>query len=167
MIAGRKPKPAHLRVIEGKPGHRPIRMGPQAAGSAMPDPPDHLNEIAREEWARVADGLHAIRLLETVDRAALAAYCQAYARWVQAERGIAVMAQADQLTGGLMIKTSKGNAIQNPLVGTANKAAADVIRYAAEFGMTPSARVRLAVPGAAPASKFSGLIGGAGSAQTA
>jgi hypothetical protein len=51
------------------------------------------------------------------------------------------MGKRDMLTGGLMIKTSNGNAIQNPLVGTANKAAADMVRYAAEFGMTPSARV--------------------------
>jgi hypothetical protein len=32
------------------------------------------------------------------------------------------MAEKHQLTGGLMIKTSNGNAIQNPLVGTANRA---------------------------------------------
>jgi P27 family predicted phage terminase small subunit len=67
----------------------------------------------------------------------------AYGRWVQAERAIAKMAEKDQLTGGLMIKTSNGNAVQNPLVGTANKAAADMMRYAAEFGMTPSARSRI------------------------
>ena len=68
------------------------------------------------------------------------------------------MAEKDQLTGGLMIKTSNGNAIQNPLVGTANKAAADMMRYAAEFGMTPSARSRLAAlppeEGTDPADRF-------------
>ena len=53
------------------------------------------------------------------------------------------MADKDQLTGSLMIKTSNGNAIQNPLVGAANKAAADMMRYVAEFGMMPSARTRI------------------------
>ena len=109
----------------------------------MPSPPHHLSADALEEWNRVAHWLHRIGLLSEVDRAALAAYAQAYGRWVQAERAIARMAQKDQLTGGLMIKTSNGNAIQNPLVGTANKAAADMMRYAAEFGMTPSARTRI------------------------
>ncbi len=72
------------------------------------------------------------------------------------------MGKRDLLTGGLMIKTSNGNAIQNPLVGTANKAVSDMVRYAAEFGMTPSARVRLAVDGSGGASsKWAGLIGGA------
>ena len=68
------------------------------------------------------------------------------------------MAEKDQLTGGLMIKTSNGNAIQNPLVGTANKAAADMMRYAAEFGMTPSARTRITAEAPAqdadPAERF-------------
>ena len=81
-----------------------------------------------------------------------------YGRWVQAERAIAKMAQKDHLTGGLMIKTTNGNAIQNPLVGTANKAAADMMRYAAEFGMTPSARSRIAATppeeGSDPADRF-------------
>ena len=53
------------------------------------------------------------------------------------------MAERDQLTSGLMIKTTNGNPIQNPLVGIANKAAAAMVRYAAEFGMTPSARSRV------------------------
>ena len=54
------------------------------------------------------------------------------------------MAERDQLTGGLTIKTTNGNAIQNPLVGMANRAMADMVRYATEFGMTPSSRSRIA-----------------------
>ena len=57
------------------------------------------------------------------------------------------MAERDLATHGLMIRTSNGNAVQNPLVGAANKAMADMMRYAAEFGMTPSARTRIAVEG--------------------
>ena len=60
------------------------------------------------------------------------------------------MAERDQLTSGLMIKTTNGNAVQNPLVGTANKAMGDMVRYAAEFGMTPSARSRVAKDPFAP-----------------
>jgi phage terminase small subunit len=57
--------------------------------------------------------------------------------------------------------TTNGNAIQNPLIGTANKAASDMVRYAAEFGMTPSARARIsAQPPGGAGSKFHGLIGG-------
>jgi phage terminase small subunit len=58
---------------------------------------------------------------------------------VAAERVIAAMAEKVQVTGGLMIKTTNGNAIQNPLVGTANTAARDMLRFASEFGLTPVA----------------------------
>ena len=69
---------------------------------------------------------------------------------MQAERALMRLAEADKATGGLLIKTSNGNAIQNPLVGIANKAAADMVRYAAEFGMTPSARSRIKAEGQTP-----------------
>lgn len=50
---------------------------------------------------------------------------------------------ADPVTGGLVIRTKNGNLIQNPIVGIANKAWAETVRYAIELGMTPSARTRL------------------------
>ena len=47
---------------------------------------------------------------------------------------------------------------KDQLVGAANKAAADMMRYAAEFGMTPSARSRIAAAppeeGGDPADRF-------------
>lgn len=115
-------------------------------------PPDHLADEAKVEWGRVGHELFQLGVLTNIDRGALAAYCQAYARWVKAERAIVKMAEHDELTGGLMIKTSNGNAVQNPLVGVANKAMADMMRYAAEFGMTPSARSRIEADKLAPTS---------------
>jgi len=98
-------------------------------------------------------------LLTDADVSPLEAYCQAYGRWMTAERAIATMAANDQLTRGLMIKTTNGNAVQNPLVGTSNKAASDMVRFAGEFGLTPVARARLAVSAVAPhKSKFDGLV---------
>ena len=41
------------------------------------------------------------------------------------------------------LKLVTGNPGKNPLVGTANKAMSDMVRYAAEFGMTPSSRSRV------------------------
>lgn len=142
-VRGRRPKPTALKLIEGNRGKRPLNGCEPRAITPTPTPPPHLTADALEEWNRVADWLHRIGLLSELDRGALAAYAQAYGRWVQAERAIAKMAERDQLTGGLMIKTSNGNAIQNPVVGIANRAAADMMRYATEFGMTPSSRTRI------------------------
>ena len=143
MKPGTKPKPTHLKLVTGNPGKRALNRKEAKAKAAIPSPPVHLTADAVEEWNRISTDLYNLGVLSEIDRAALAAYAQAYGRWVQAERAIAKMAEKDHLTGGLMIKTSNGNAIQNPLVGTANKAAADMMRYVAEFGMTPSARTRI------------------------
>lgn len=146
-MRGRKPKPTGLKLVTGT--ERADRANPDEPQPqpVCPEPPDHLKAEARAEWTRVSHQLHALGILSEIDRAALAAYCQAYGRWVQAETALDVMAHRDTVTHGLMIRTQGGNAIQNPLVGTANKAMTDMMRYAAEFGMTPSARTRIRAEG--------------------
>jgi phage terminase small subunit len=49
-----------------------------------------------------------------------------------------------------MIKTAAGNVIQNPLFGAANRARSDAVRFAAELGLTPIARMRLHAEPPAP-----------------
>ena len=143
MKPGTKPRPSRLKLITGNPGKRPLNRHEPQARPALPSPPTHLTEEALEEWWRVAAELHRLGMLSEIDRTALAAYAQAYGRWVKAERALSRMAEKDLLTGGLMIRTSNGNAIQNPLVGTANAASAAMMKYAVELGMTPSARTRI------------------------
>lgn len=132
---GRKPKPTALKNLQGNPGKRKLPTNEPKPDNTMPQCPAHLNDEAKKEWKRMAKRLHQAGILTYVDRAALAAYCQAWGRWVEAEE----LADAD----GLIIETSNGNKIQNPAVGIANKAMADMVRYASEFGMTPSARTKL------------------------
>jgi P27 family predicted phage terminase small subunit len=139
-IRGAKPTPTNIKLLMGNPGQRPMPKAEPKPKSRKPSPPAHLNADAADEWKRVADELDAMGVLSGLDRAALAAYCQAYGRWTQAER---VLAKMTNDADGLIIKTQSGNMIQNPLVGVANKAMADMVRYAAEFGMTPSSRTRL------------------------
>ena len=148
---GRKPKPTHLKLVTGNPGKRALNENEPKPEPSLPSPPPHLDDEAKVEWWRVSEQLYVLGCLAQIDRAALSAYCQAYSRWVRAEQAIAEMAKRDELTRGLMIKTTNGNAISNPLVGVANKAMADMVRYAAEFGMTPSARSRIDADRAAKA----------------
>lgn len=147
---GRRKTPTQLKVVRGNPGRRPLPENEPEPEIVMADPPPHITGYALEEWDRVMPQLYALQLISEIDRAAFAAYCNAYGRWRDAEEAIARMAERDHLTKGLMIKTTNGNAIQNPLVGTANKAAADMMRYADSFGMTPSARARLGESGGPP-----------------
>lgn len=142
-MRGRKPLPSHLKVIQGNRGKRPVPPESIKVEPTIPMPPPHLCDDAKVEWGRVSSMLYALKVLSNADIAALAAYCQSYATWKQATEALNAMAANDKLTRGLLIKTTNGNAIQNPLLGIANKAAADMVRYAAEFGMTPSARARI------------------------
>jgi P27 family predicted phage terminase small subunit len=139
----RRAKPTALRLIEGNRSKRPLPKNEPHPRSGIPQPPKHLDAYAMAEWNRIAPELEAIGLLSTIDGSALAAYCQCISRWMQAEEALARMKARDKLTSGLMIKTSNGNVIQNPLLGVANRAMLMAIRFSCEFGMSPAARARL------------------------
>lgn len=76
-------------------------------------------------------------LYTDVDRAALAMYCQAWGRWVEAERELA--------KGEMILTSDKGNLYQNPWLHVANRAWEQMRKILAEFGLTPSSRSRLVV----------------------
>jgi P27 family predicted phage terminase small subunit len=99
-------------------------------------------------------------LLTALDVMPLAAYCIAYARWCAAEEALARLAERDQATSGLLIRTVEGNARANPIAKIAASAAADMVRYASEFGFSPAARARIAAGPFAPVGggKFDGLL---------
>jgi P27 family predicted phage terminase small subunit len=145
MKPGRKPKPTHLKLVTGNPGKRKLnaKEAKVKAPPKLPSPPAHLSDDAKGEWKRVATQLHKAGLLTELDTAVLGAYCQAFGRWVQAERAIDELATDGPLHKVLMLRTKDGNPIQNPLVGIANKAMLDMARYAERFGLDPSARSRI------------------------
>ncbi len=145
-MRGRKPAPTYLKIVKGAAPHR-INDQEARVPLAIPNPPLELNAPGRLEWERVAPQLFRHGILTDIDRGVLTAYCQAYGRWIEAERVIIKMAKTDQMTGAMMIKTTNGNAIQNPMLGIANKALDHMVRYAAELGMTPSARSRVKAEG--------------------
>ena len=154
MSVGRKPVPTALKVLRGNPGCRPLNLNePKPAG--IPTCPEHLDEVAKAEWQRISGELINCGLLTSVDRAALAAYCAAYGRWVDAETNIQKY--------GTVIKAKNGNAIQNPYVGIANRALDTMRKFLIEFGMTPSSRSRIStaqIPTADDDSFWDGLMSG-------
>ncbi|RBI68404.1 phage terminase small subunit P27 family [Roseovarius sp. TE539] len=105
---------------------------------ALPRCPAHLSDVARKEWRRLATPLHDAGILTLADRAALAAYCQAYARWVEAEEKLAETPT--------LLKTPNGHVQQSPWLSVANKQLELMGRYMSELGLTPSARSRLTLP---------------------
>jgi P27 family predicted phage terminase small subunit len=142
---GPKTKPTALKLIEGNRGHRPLPENEPQPTPDMPPMPAHLDATARAEWERVAPELWATGVLTVIDGAALGAYCTAFSVWARAEYEIQKGAKVDDsvLSDGLLQKTKSGNIIQNPLLGIANVARRDMVRLAAELGLTPSSRANL------------------------
>lgn len=136
-MRGRKPKPTAVKVLEGNPGKRALNLDEPKFKTQIPTCPPHLSSNAKTEWRRITKLLHQAGLLTNVDRGALAGYCAAYARWAEAERELK--------KPGIqwIIETDKGNLVQNPLIGIANKSMILMLKFATEFGMTPSARSRV------------------------
>lgn len=136
-MRGRKPKPTHLKLLEGNPGKRAINGAEPQPARGIPTCPAHLSPSAKAEWRRLAQDLHRVGLLTFVDRGALAAYCQSWGRWVEAERKL-------QETPPLL-KTPAGYVQISPWLTIANKERELMARYMGELGLTPSSRSRLAV----------------------
>ena len=101
----------------------------------LPRCPEHLTPAAAREWHRVARLLQGMGVLTGIDRAALAAYCQAYGRWVETE--------ARLQEGPLLYRTPSGHVQQSPLLGIVHKQLELMGRYMVELGMTPAARSRV------------------------
>jgi P27 family predicted phage terminase small subunit len=125
-----------------------------------PEAPEFLSSEAKDEWRRIVPQLRVLNLLTELDIAPLAAYCQAYGRWVGAERILSRMAAEDPETKGLTIEgATRGSPIINPVLKVARISALDMLRFAAEFGFSPAARTRIQA-GISPEveSKFGDLL---------
>ncbi len=145
MAIGRPRKPTKLHLINGNPSKldldERLRKEPQPRPS-IPKWPTWLNKHAKKEWKRVVPMLDELGLLTEIDMAALAAYCQSYARWKQAEE----LVEEHGLT---YVHTNKGgedNDTARPEVAIAHKYLDKVKAFATEFGLTPSSRTRIEVP---------------------
>lgn len=133
---GPAPKPSKLKLLQGT--HRPDR-----APANEPDPeveapscPTWLHREAKREWRRIVPELVRLGLVAEVDRAALAAYCQAYATWWRMERDI------DE-HGDVQISARSGLESARPQVAMRDKALETMRKFLVEFGLTPSSRTRV------------------------
>src|SRR5450759_1684630 len=155
MRSGRKPKPTHLKLLAGHPGHRPPAEDepqPDAADETM-QAPAWLSGEGRAAWAIEFPKLIRNNMITDIDLNAFARYCQACGRYLVAESMVAKQ-------GEVLISPS-GFPIQNPYLAVSNKAMEQMHKLETEFGMTPSSRSRVST--GAPnkkANRFLDLIDG-------
>jgi P27 family predicted phage terminase small subunit len=128
-----------IRIVHegGSDGRANATPAAQRRGDRVPGCPAHLNAAATAEWRRIAKALQQAGVLTGFDRAALAAYCQAWGRWVEAEERLRETPH--------LIKTPSGYVQQSPWLTIANKQLELMGRYMVELGLTPAARSRVMV----------------------
>lgn len=133
-------KPTALLKLEGG---NVTRIKEREANEAKPEvrddcplPPDWLNDEAKDFWEEIAPPLHACGLLTRVDETALSAYCVAYAEWRMGQ---------ERLQGHGHVIMVNGVPRLNPYVKVVNEAFAQMTKAWQQFGLTPSARARIAV----------------------
>lgn len=146
MTRGRNPTPTPLKVIRGNPGRRPLNPREPQPPKKAPAKPQWLKGEALSEWERVAPILAKIGLLSELDRAALVGYCTQYAIYVRAMADIESRGEVVEVTRGKGDHTWEEEQV-NPYVNIADKAIQRIRAYCQEFGLTPSARGRMQVPG--------------------
>jgi len=136
--AGRKAVPTKLRALKGSTGNVTKNKKEPKPGKAVKiDPPDYLTKPAKEEWRRVAPILQRLGLFTELDAPALSAYCEAFARYVDA---------VERLKGQeLVITYPTGAQAPNHLIGIINSSVKQMRDFMTEFGMTPSSRAKLQV----------------------
>ena len=124
--------------------NRPLRLAIQSC-------PRDCCLPASQEWKSILPELRQLGVLSRIDGKALAAYCNCFARWMQAEReikrlGIVVeepITSYDRETGESEIIGYRYK--KNPAVTISEGAMKLMKSFLVEFGMTPSSRSRLIV----------------------
>lgn len=136
---GRKPKPTALKLLEGNPGKRPINEHEPVPPKGTVKCPTWLEPEAKKEWKRLAPSLEAMGVLTQADLTAFAGYCQAYARWKEAEEFIS--------QHGSIFQTPSGYVQQVPQVSIAQQNLKIMQSFCSEFGLTPATRARIIANG--------------------
>lgn len=144
-----RPKPTALKMVTGRrpgvdSGGRPI---PAEAfdnlGKAPLPMPDWLHPEAVDLWQQTAPTLDRLNLTKPEDHAVFAAYCQAWAVFVRSSRklnaeGLTIMTVVGLPDGGTQEKP-----MVNPIYRTVKESGEQLLKFAKEFGLTPSASAAL------------------------
>lgn len=134
MVDGRKPKPTALKILQGNPGGRPLTKNEPTPQKGNPRCPSWMPPEGKREWRRLCKYLGEIGMLTKVDGVALAIYCRSWAEFVS-------LSQFVEENGhrGIRGRSAESLALDSAMT--------KIIDLGARFGLTPSDRARISLPG--------------------
>src|SRR5262245_8405280 len=97
--------PTSLKLVEGTYREDRVAKHEPRPKLSTPKPPKHLSPTALEEWDRIVKELAENGLMTNLDRAALVAYCEFWAHYVEASEKLA--------RKGMVIVTAAGNVVED------------------------------------------------------
>jgi P27 family predicted phage terminase small subunit len=141
-MRGRKPIPTEVKKYMGNPGKHPLpKPGEEPEPKVfqrLPQAPDWLGEYGQREYKRVGPYLVKNKLLSEADWLPFLAYCMNVQMLIEASEDIK--------ENGMTIYGTRGP-VRNPALATFAAATTALRSLATEFGMTPSSRSRMKLPG--------------------
>lgn len=134
-MKGRKAKPAHLKAVPMKGAQKRV------TDLEIPEPPRSLSRGGRDIWPQVIADLSKFGIVDRVDVHALATYCNAVARMMDAQAFIEQHGETYETIGkgGRMFR-------KRPELAIIEECEAKIARFSAEFGMTPASRTKFGDP---------------------
>lgn len=147
-MAGRRPKPTHLKVVSGNPGKRAINKKEPKPRKVVPSCPEHLSKASAVAWGKLCVLLDRMGVLTEADALALERLCDCYAEILECRELIARDGRTYSSIRGIGDEDSPIEQVlmkANPAVAMLADADRRFKGYLVEFGLTPAARSKVQV----------------------
>ena len=144
-MAGRRPKPTHLRLASRNAAKRPLNTREPKPKIAVPGVPRHVSAPAKAAWRRFAPLLESTGVLTEADGAALEQLCETYAEVVALRADLAKKGRFQTV----LTKSGDGMERLRPAYSALMDADRRLRAWMVEFGKTPSARSKVHVDASA------------------
>ena len=139
---GPAPKPTAQKIREGNPGRRPLNDDePKPPVPISLAPPEWLDDIAKDEWRRLAEELESQNMLTTWDTQTFAAYCESYSMYRQAVVGVR--------KDGAVQECKTGYKQVSAWMAVLKDSRREMVKIGALLGLNPAERSRLSIKGGA------------------
>ena len=147
-MAGRRPKPTHLKVVSGNPGKRAINKKEPKPARETPSCPAYLSDASKVAWGRLCVLLDRMGVLTEADALALERLCDCYAEILECRELIARDGRTYTSIRGIGDEDSPIEQVlmkANPAAAMLADADRRFKSYLVEFGLTPAARSKVQV----------------------
>jgi P27 family predicted phage terminase small subunit len=134
MGKGRPPTAKSILKMRGSRIRGPHKTGIDAP-VGIPQAPEWLCDIGRQEWNRIVPMLEASKVMSVRHQQTLASYCDAFADMVKADNELR--------QHGATFMDDKGRVMNHPAWYRKKDSRLHMLRFAEQFGLTASALARV------------------------